>query len=258
MANPQTKDGFMMIANELWEALFRAGLSGREYQVLGAIMRETYGWNRKSATIRTKHLMELTGIRKHTHIVRITDELARKNIIAKHSDWGRPTVYQLNKDFETWTMDDTCPQDDTCPTQGLGTCPQDDTGTCPQDDTGLGVDTLLHEIHAKDSINTCTTTAAVHTPQTSKSSGRRSAMLRLLDKIVPGRGQHYLAERIDTWLIDYPEAMVLSAIQSAVDRTPVPDSPLNWISARLRERLKEQKAGINRGNGRSKQGQVRI
>ena len=56
MANPQLENGFTRIANEILEALSKAELSGSEFRLAIAILRFTYGMQKKSAEIKTKTL----------------------------------------------------------------------------------------------------------------------------------------------------------------------------------------------------------
>lgn len=48
MANPQIENGYTRIANELLEALLLANLSKRQLLVALAVIRQTYGFNRKT------------------------------------------------------------------------------------------------------------------------------------------------------------------------------------------------------------------
>ena len=47
MANPQTENGHIKIANEIIEAITRTNLSAHESRVLWYIIRKTYGFNKK-------------------------------------------------------------------------------------------------------------------------------------------------------------------------------------------------------------------
>lgn len=58
-------DGFTRIANELLEAVMHAGLSQHQLLVLMAIMRKTYGFNKKSDWVSNEQISVLTGILPH-------------------------------------------------------------------------------------------------------------------------------------------------------------------------------------------------
>lgn len=58
-------DGFTRIANELLEAVMRAGLSQHQLLVFMAVMRKTYGFNKKSDWVSNEQISVLTGILPH-------------------------------------------------------------------------------------------------------------------------------------------------------------------------------------------------
>ncbi|MBW2099124.1 MAG: replication protein [Deltaproteobacteria bacterium] len=61
MASPQCKDGYTRIANEPLEALCRAKLTLYEWRVFMAIIRFTYGYNRKVDQISVRQLSRITS-----------------------------------------------------------------------------------------------------------------------------------------------------------------------------------------------------
>ncbi|EIL3166156.1 replication protein [Escherichia coli] len=58
-------DGYTRIANELLEAVMLAGLSQHQLLVFMAVMRKTYGFNKKSDWVSNEQISELTGILPH-------------------------------------------------------------------------------------------------------------------------------------------------------------------------------------------------
>ena len=58
-------DGFTRIANELLEAVMLAGLSQHQLLVFMAVMRKTYGFNKKTDWVSNDQLSALTGILPH-------------------------------------------------------------------------------------------------------------------------------------------------------------------------------------------------
>ncbi|GAB0793392.1 hypothetical protein BT09F27_01990 [Escherichia coli] len=58
-------DGYTRIANELLEAVMHAGLSQHQLLVFMAVMRKTYGFNKKSDWVSNEQISELTGILPH-------------------------------------------------------------------------------------------------------------------------------------------------------------------------------------------------
>lgn len=90
-------DGFTRIANELLEAVMRAGLSQHQLLVFMAVMRKTYGFNKKSDWVSNEQLSELTGILPHKCS-------AAKSILVKRgilTQTGR--VIGINKTVSEWS-----------------------------------------------------------------------------------------------------------------------------------------------------------
>lgn len=139
MANPQLENGHIRIANELFDALCRAPLSGREFQVVNAILRLTYGWHKKSDSISLDQLKKQTGITHRPWLMRLLKSLESQNIINGTHTTGYATVYAINKNYEEWTclLGTTCPVEETCPIEENRTCPVEETPppTCRRDGT---------------------------------------------------------------------------------------------------------------------------
>lgn len=90
-------DGFTRIANELLEAVMRAGLSQHQLLVFIAVMRKTYGFNKKSDWVSNEQLSELTGILPHKCS-------AAKSVLVKRgilTQTGR--VIGINKTVSEWS-----------------------------------------------------------------------------------------------------------------------------------------------------------
>lgn len=96
MASPQIEDGYTKIANELLEAFTRINLSSYQIRVLLAIIRKTYGFNKKEDWISNSQIVEMTGINM-SHVSRAKKELKLKNIVT-----NRGNKIRLNKDYTTW------------------------------------------------------------------------------------------------------------------------------------------------------------
>lgn len=101
---PQVEDGYTRIANELLEALCKARLSGAEWIVLLAIIRHTYGWQKKEAPISLTSLADTTAIPKH-NLPRTVRSLLSKNLIRRERGAGRVFVYSINKKYPTWVIE---------------------------------------------------------------------------------------------------------------------------------------------------------
>ena len=98
--NPRLEDGHTRIANELLEALISYPFGGGELKVLLAVIRLTYGWNRKSCLIRQTTLARLTRLDRR-HIQRILTALRQQGVLFRDRT-TRPLTYQLNKAYQGW------------------------------------------------------------------------------------------------------------------------------------------------------------
>lgn len=88
------------MANELFDALCKIRISGEARQVLDAIIRKTYGYNKKADWVSLSQFSEMTGLTKPT-VVRSLKKLISMNLIYK-KDNGELVTYCLNKNYDTW------------------------------------------------------------------------------------------------------------------------------------------------------------
>jgi phage replication O-like protein O len=97
---PQVEDGFTRIANELLDAILFAKLTTREMSVLMAIIRKTYGYNKKEDDISASQIGDLSGMAR-THVTNTLNILAKKRIINKRQGvYG--CVVGVQKDYSQW------------------------------------------------------------------------------------------------------------------------------------------------------------
>lgn len=80
METPQIEDGFTRIAHKTLENLCKINLSSYQTRVLFAIIRKTYGWNKKEDFISISQLVEMTGIHK-AHVSRTKKELLQRKLV---------------------------------------------------------------------------------------------------------------------------------------------------------------------------------
>ena len=102
MASPQLEDGYVQIANEIWEQLARIRIPGESMQVLLVIIRKTYGFHKKEDWISLSQFVESTGINKQ-NISRAISKLSSMNlinVIKKDNDYH--ARYCFNKNYDTW------------------------------------------------------------------------------------------------------------------------------------------------------------
>lgn len=90
-------DGFTRIANELLEAVMHAGLSQHQLLVFMAVMRKTYGFNKKSDWVSNEQISVLTGILPHKCSA-AKSALVKRRILTQT---GR--VIGINKAVSEWS-----------------------------------------------------------------------------------------------------------------------------------------------------------
>jgi len=113
VANPQCENGFIRIANELFDALMRYSPGRTEHQVLFAIIRLTYGWNKKEGKISISRLQKLTG-KSRRMIIYALKNLESKNMVTikrsrscspqKGGSMNDINVISFQKNYEKWVV----------------------------------------------------------------------------------------------------------------------------------------------------------
>ncbi len=102
MASPQLEKGYLKIANELAEALARNQFTGHENRVIWAVMRKTYGYNKKQDQISYGQLAAATGLSRK-RVFEAVASLKRKGVLRTYKTGNRsPLTYAINKDYESW------------------------------------------------------------------------------------------------------------------------------------------------------------
>lgn len=76
------EDGYLRLSNTLWDALCLVSLSGRQFRVMNAIIKKTYGFNKKIDWIVADQICELMGYEGDaTHIRADIRELKKRKLI---------------------------------------------------------------------------------------------------------------------------------------------------------------------------------
>lgn len=95
-ASPQLEHGFTRIANELLEALAALRCPASVFRITLAVIRETYGYNRKTAPVSREHMSEVIG----------WGETRVKQAVAEAVAWGvlarQGRELGLQKDYSRW------------------------------------------------------------------------------------------------------------------------------------------------------------
>jgi phage replication O-like protein O len=102
MASPQIEDGYTKIANEIMDALCKIRIPGEERQILDAILRKTYGWNKCEDHISLSQFAESTGMNKPHIIQSIKGLLLKKVITVTENSNGFMKLYKFNKNYDQW------------------------------------------------------------------------------------------------------------------------------------------------------------
>lgn len=97
---PQLEDGYLKIANELFDALIKFKLPGNELRIALFIIRKTYGFNKKSDWISNSQFVSGTGINK-SNVCRCVNALILKKFVDKDDNKTRPK-YRFNKNYWQW------------------------------------------------------------------------------------------------------------------------------------------------------------
>ncbi len=106
--NPQLEDGYTRIANELLDAIIRARLSRRQYSVLLAVIRKTYGYNRKTTPISIRQIATMTGLDR-ANVIRTIRELVKMAVLVRNEmpvsrDGAQVFEMGLNKHYGQWHL----------------------------------------------------------------------------------------------------------------------------------------------------------
>ncbi|MDB4868273.1 MAG: hypothetical protein JWR03_2606 [Cohnella sp.] len=100
MANPQTENGFLQIANEIWNEVIRRDFSKRQKDIILFIWRLSYGCKKKTAYVPMLKDFELCGV-GYSNITKELKYLVEMRVIS----WDRePCIFSVNKDYERWQV----------------------------------------------------------------------------------------------------------------------------------------------------------
>lgn len=100
--SPQLENGYTRIANDLLDAMVAAGMTSRQWAVAMAIVRKTYGFNKKQDDIGLGQLAAMTGIDK-AHLSRTVRELADLKILTRTVGTHGHNL-GINKNFNQWGL----------------------------------------------------------------------------------------------------------------------------------------------------------
>ena len=103
MASPQKENGYTSIANELLEQIYRRRFSASQLKILLLVIRFTYGFNRKTATLSNTFIAAGTGMHEIT-VSKEVGTLLHDNVLKlyKKPSFHNSRVIGINKDYESW------------------------------------------------------------------------------------------------------------------------------------------------------------
>jgi phage replication O-like protein O len=120
MGKPQTEDGYTRIANELLEAIIGYDFSSRHLKVILAIIRKTYGFNKKADEIGLSQLRDITSIDRG-NVSRTVNQLSLMKVLIVTEGYNARTI-SLNKKYKEWVLPEQqqLPKQQLLPKSGLG------------------------------------------------------------------------------------------------------------------------------------------
>ena len=100
---PELDDGYLRIANELWQALIDYDFTAMQMKIIAVIIRETYGYNRKSKDLSVSYLAKGTRASKAGVSKALNDLINKKVIVEYESNTNRKArEIGINKYYLDW------------------------------------------------------------------------------------------------------------------------------------------------------------
>ena len=101
----QLEDGFTRIANEILDHLMKTRLNGTQNSIIQCVIRNTYGFQRKSHEMALSFISNATGIHKDL-IKREIDKLIKFKVIQvfKEADFRSTREIGINKNTSDWEV----------------------------------------------------------------------------------------------------------------------------------------------------------
>jgi len=158
---PQLEDGYIRIANELFDAILHFRFTLKQQSVLLAIVRKTYGYGKKADDVSAAQIGELCGMSRN-HVTETLNELASMNVINKtpgkygcviginkrHTGWKKPE--KATQSASTSPESGLVPnRDTTSPESGLALVLNQDRSVVPNRDTQK---TTFQKTTSKDNL----------------------------------------------------------------------------------------------------------
>lgn len=111
--NPQVEKGSRRIANDVFNALIKARLTGCEYQIALFVINQTWGYRKSFDDISITQFMGITG-RSRQGVIETLHKLEAKKIVYIDRQVVNHSLpvnrYLFNKHYDTWTTLTSQPQ----------------------------------------------------------------------------------------------------------------------------------------------------
>lgn len=103
MANPKLENGYTRIAHELLEAIMLSDFTAAEYKILFAVIRQTYGFQKKSAEISRAQFSRMCDLHFTSVSRAVSNLLSNKVLIEKSSPgFAKCREVAINKNYREW------------------------------------------------------------------------------------------------------------------------------------------------------------
>lgn len=104
-SGPQLEDGFVRVANELYDAILEKLSSYRHIKIVMAIIRKTYGYGKKEDDITISQIADITGIHRN-NVGKALRELEDMGVINKVRAGSHGLIVGINKHHTQWEGDE--------------------------------------------------------------------------------------------------------------------------------------------------------
>ena len=100
---PELDNGYLRIANELWQALIDYDLTGAQMKLIAVIIRETYGYNRKSKDLSLSYLAKAAHLSK-IGARKALNKLIAHNVVKEYGECSprKSRKIGINKYYNEW------------------------------------------------------------------------------------------------------------------------------------------------------------
>lgn len=97
-------NGYLRVANELWDAIFSSEFSAEEYKIIGMLIRNTYGIKGRKSCEWSVRIAAKECELSHQRTRTAWKSLIKKNVVACYDSpkINAPGTWGINKNYATW------------------------------------------------------------------------------------------------------------------------------------------------------------